>query len=177
MWVDTLASGQTRVREHSPTLQQKFIKNLLRLAPPIRTRPSFPHQSLPSGSFRKSHLYSSESRQNEHHNHRKLTKLITWTIALSNSMKLWAMPSRATQDGWVMVESSDRMWSTGEGNDKPFQHSFLENPMNSMKRQKDRAVKDEPPMLVNAQYATREEWRNNARKMKRWSQSENNTQL
>ena len=87
------------------------------------------------------------------------------------------MPSRATQDRWVMVESSDRMWSTGEGNDKPFQHSFLENPMNSMKRQKDRAVKDEPPMLVNAQYATREEWRNNARKMKRWSQSENNTLL
>ena len=61
------------------------------------------------------------------------------------------MPSRATQDRWVMVERSDRMWPTGEGNDKPFQHSYLENPMNSMKRQKDRAVKDEPPMLVNAQ--------------------------
>ena len=48
------------------------------------------------------------------HNHRKLTNLITWTTALSNSMKLWAMPCRATQDGQVMVESSDRMWSTGE---------------------------------------------------------------
>ena len=46
----------------------------------------------------------------------KLTKLITWIAALSNSMKLWAMPCRATQDGWVTVESSDKIWSTGEGN-------------------------------------------------------------
>ena len=50
----------------------------------------------------------------------------------------------ATQDSWVMVEKSDRMWSTGEGNGKPIQYSCLENPMNSMKRQKDRALKDEP---------------------------------
>ena len=49
----------------------------------------------------------------------------------------------ATQDGWVMVEKSDRMWSTGEGNGKPLQYSCLENPMNSMKRQKDLALKDE----------------------------------
>ena len=47
----------------------------------------------------------------------------------SNSMKLWAMPCRATQDRWVMVESSDKMWSTGEGNGKPLQHSCLENPL------------------------------------------------
>ena len=53
--------------------------------------------------------------------------------ALSNSMKLWTMPCRATQDRQVMVESSDKMWSTGEGNGKPFQHACLENPMNSMK--------------------------------------------
>ena len=58
--------------------------------------------------------------------------------SLSNSMKLWAMPCRATQDGQVMVESSDEMWPTGEGNGKPLQYSCLENPMNSMKRQKDR---------------------------------------
>ena len=52
---------------------------------------------------------------------------------------------RATQDGRVMVESSDKMWSTGEGNCKPLQYSFLENPMNSIKRQKDRTWKDELP--------------------------------
>ena len=67
--------------------------------------------------------------------------LITWTTALSNSMKLWAMLCRATQDGWVMVESSDKMWSTGEGNGKPLQYSCLENPMNSMKMQKDMTLK------------------------------------
>ena len=59
---------------------------------------------------------------------RKLIKLIKWTTALSNSMKLWAMPCRVTQYGWVMVESSDKTWSTGEGNGRPLQHSCLENP-------------------------------------------------
>ena len=63
-----------------------------------------------------------------------------------------------------MVESSDRMWSTGEGNGKPLQYSCLENPMNSIKRQKERTLKDELSRLVGAQYATREEWRNNSRK-------------
>ena len=63
-----------------------------------------------------------------------------------------------------MVESSDKMWSTGEGNGKPFQYSCLENPMNSKKRQKDRTLKDELPRLVGAQYATRDQWRNNSRK-------------
>ena len=70
----------------------------------------------------------------------------------------------ATQDGWVMVESSDGMWSTGEGNRKPLQYSSIENLMNSMKRQKDRTLKDELPRLVSTQYATREQWRNNSRK-------------
>ena len=55
---------------------------------------------------------------------------------------------RATQDGQVMVETSDKMWSTGEGNGKPHQYSCHENPMNTMKRQKDRTLKDELPMLV-----------------------------
>ena len=74
------------------------------------------------------------------------------------------MPCRATQDRWVMVESSDKMWSTGQGNDKPLQYSCLENPINSMKRQKDRTLKDELPRSVSAQYATGDQWRNNSRK-------------
>ena len=63
-----------------------------------------------------------------------------------------------------MVESSDKMWSTGEGNGKPLQYSYLENPMNSMKSQKDRTLKDELPRSVGAQYATRDQWRNNSKK-------------
>ena len=74
------------------------------------------------------------------------------------------MPCRATQDGWVMVERSDRMWSTREGNGKPLQYSCLENPMNSMKRQNDRTLREELPRSVGAQYATGEQWRNTSRK-------------
>ena len=61
-----------------------------------------------------------------------------------------------------MVESSDKMWSTGEGNGKPFQYSRLESPMESMKRKKDRPLKDALPRLVGAQYATGDLWRNNS---------------
>ena len=64
------------------------------------------------------------------------------------------MPGKATQDRWVMVESSDKMWSIGEGNGKPLKYSGLENTMNSMKRQKDRTLKDELPSSVGAQDAT-----------------------
>ena len=63
-----------------------------------------------------------------------------------------------------MVERSDRMWFAGEGNGKPLQYSCLENPMNRMKRQKDRTLKEELPRSVGAQYATGEQWRNNSRK-------------
>ena len=63
-----------------------------------------------------------------------------------------------------MVESSDKMRSTGEGYSKPLQYPCLENPMNSMKRQKDRTLKDELPRSVGAQYATGDQWRNNSRK-------------
>ena len=70
----------------------------------------------------------------------------------------------ATQDGQVMVERSDRMWSTGEGNGKPLQYSCLENPMNSMKRQNYRILKEELPRSVGVQYATGDQWRNNSRK-------------
>ena len=62
------------------------------------------------------------------------------------------------------MESSDQKWFTGEGNDKPLKYSCLENPMNSVKRQKDMTLKDEFLSLVGAQYATREEWRNSSRK-------------
>ena len=74
------------------------------------------------------------------------------------------MPCRATQGRWVMVESSNKTWSTGEGNGKPLHYSFLENPMNSMKRQKDRTLKDELSRSVGAQYAMGDQWRSNSRK-------------
>ena len=76
------------------------------------------------------------------------------------------MPCRATQDEQVMVESSDKTWSTGEGNGKPLQYSCHKNPMNNMKRQKDRALKDELPRSAGAHYATGDQWRNNSRKRK-----------
>ena len=63
-----------------------------------------------------------------------------------------------------MVESSDKMWSTGEGNGKPLQYSCLENPMNSMKMQNDRILKEKLPRAVGDQYATGDQWRNNSRK-------------
>ena len=97
--------------------------------------------------------YSQKTSQSNH----------TRTTALSNSVK----PSHAygaTQDGWFMVERSDRMWSTGEGNGKPLQYSCLENSMNSMKRQNDGILKEELPRSVGAQYATGDQWRNNSRK-------------
>ena len=74
------------------------------------------------------------------------------------------MPRGATEDRQVMVERSDRMWSTGKGNGKLLQYSCLKNPMNSMKRQKDRILKDELSRSVGAQYATGDQWSNNSRK-------------
>ena len=74
------------------------------------------------------------------------------------------MSCRAIQDGQVMVERSDKMWSIEEENGKPLQYSCLENPMNSMKRQNDRILKEELPRSVAAQYATGDQWRNNSRK-------------
>ena len=70
----------------------------------------------------------------------------------------------ATQDRWVMVERSDRMWSTGEGNGKLLLYSCLENPRNSMKRQNDRILKEKLPRSAGAQYTTGDQWRNNSRK-------------
>jgi len=85
-------------------------------------------------------------------------------------------------DGSFMVESSDKMWSTGEGNGKPLQYSCLENPMNSMKRQKDMTLKDEFPrsvsaQYISAQYTTRDQWRNNSEKNEETEPSKNSAQL
>ena len=88
-------------------------------------------------------LYSQKTSQSNH----------TRTTALSNSMKL-SHVSGATQDGWVMVERSDRMWSIGEGSGKPLQYSCRQNPMDSMKRQNDRILKEKLPRAVGAQHAT-----------------------
>ena len=74
------------------------------------------------------------------------------------------MPCGATQDGGFVVERSDRIRSTGEGNGKPLQYSCLENPTNSVKRQKDRTLKDELSRSIGDQYATGDQWRNNSRK-------------
>ena len=79
------------------------------------------------------------------------------------------------QDGQVMVERSDGMWSTGEGNGKPFQYSCLENSMNSMKRQNDRIPKEELPRSLGAQYATGDQWRNNSKKNEGMEPEKTNT--
>ena len=74
------------------------------------------------------------------------------------------MPCGATQDGRVMVDRYDRMWFIGEGNGQPLQYPYLENPMNSMKRQNDRILREELPRSVGAHYDTGDQWRNNSRK-------------
>ena len=74
------------------------------------------------------------------------------------------MPCRATQDRQVMVQNSDKTWSTGEGNGKSLQYSCPEKPMNSRKRQNHRIVKEELPRSVGAQYATGDQWINDSKK-------------
>ena len=98
-------------------------------------------------------LYSQKTSQSNH----------TKTTALSNSMKL-SHAHGATQDGRVMMERSDTMWPSGEGNGKPLQYSCLENPMNTMKRQNNRILKEELARSVGAQYARGDQWRNDSRK-------------
>ena len=96
--------------------------------------------------------------------HRKLVNLITLGPQSCLTQMKPSHACGATQDRRVMVERSDRVWPTGEGNGKPLQYSCLENPMNSMKRQNDRILKEELPRSVGAQYATGDQWRNNSRK-------------
>ena len=110
--------------------------------------------------------YSQKTSQSNH----------TRTTALSNSMKL-SHARGATQDRQVTVERFDRMWSTGEGNGKPLQYSCLENPMNSMKRQNDRILKEKLPRSVGAQYVMEISGEITPERMKGWSQSNNNPQL
>ena len=88
----------------------------------------------------------------------------TRTTDFSNSMKLNHAHGSNQDGGRVMVERSDRMWSSGEGNGKSLQYSCLENPMNSMKKQNGRILKEEFPRSVGAQYTTGNQWRNNSRK-------------
>ena len=87
------------------------------------------------------------------------------------------MPCGATQEGWILAERSERMWSTGEGNGKPLQYYCLKNPMNNMKRQSNRILKEELPRSVGAQYALEISAEITPERMKGWSQSKNNTQL
>ena len=110
--------------------------------------------------------YSQKTSQSHH----------TRTTALSNSMKL-SHSCGATKEGWVIVERSDRVWSTGEGDGKPLQHSCLENPTNSMKRQNGRILKDELPRSVGVKMLLMISGEITPERMKGWSQSKNNTQL
>ena len=159
----SLASGQTGREDSLPPLQQIIGLKIYWAWPrPSEQDPVSPSGSLSYQEASISLLSFSIRGQTENPSHKKLTNLIT---------------CRATQDGWVMVESSDKMWSTGEGNGKPLQYSCLENPMNSMKKQKDRTVKHELPRSLGAQYATGDQWRTNSRKNEEMEPSKNNTQL
>ena len=160
--------------------------------PPIKTRPSFPHsQSLQSGSFHKPLiLIHQRADRMKTHNIRKLTKLITWTTALSNSMKLWAMWCRATQDRQVMVESSDntgsdRSWwrvltipgPLEKGMAKHFSTLALRTLRTVWKGKKIWHWKMNSPGWLLPNMLLEKSGEITPERMKRWSQSKNNTQL
>ena len=121
----------------APSINRKLDERFTECGPTHQNRPRFPHsQSLPSGSVHKPLiLIHQRADRMETTVTDNLTKLVTCFTALSNSMKL-SQPHTTTQDGRVMVESSDKTWSTGEGSGKPLQYSCLDNPINGMKRQK-----------------------------------------
>ena len=133
----SLAWGITTQREHNAAHQHKIRLKIYWAWPrpseqdPVSPTVSLSHQevsiSLLSIFIRRQTQWKPQSQ--------KIKQVIKWITVLSNSKKLWAMSCRATQDGQVMVESSDKTWPMGEGNGKPLQYSCLENPMNSMKRQ------------------------------------------
>ena len=126
VWPQAKLQGGYTATTTNRKLDLKFTEHGHQSKTQIPPQPVPPIGKLPEAPC----PHPSEGRQNENHSHIKLTKLITWITALSISMKLWAMPCRVTQDRWVLVEGLDEMWSTGEGNDKPLQHSCLENTMN-----------------------------------------------
>ena len=104
----------------------------------------------------------------------------SWWRGLHNSMKLWAMLCRATQDRRVVMKSSDKMWYTGEGNGKPLKYIWGENPRNCIKKHKGMTLKDEPSRLIGVLYATRKskgQWLIAPERMKWLDQSGNDTHL
>ena len=158
VWYSHLLNNFPQVKQQGALPTENYAEDA-RHGPAYQNKTQFTPQSvspirkLPEASYPD----PSEDGQNDTHNHRRLIKLITWTTALSNSTKLWAMPCGATQDRWVMVECSDKTQSTGEGNGKPLQYSCLENPKKIMEMQKDMTLKGELSMSVGAPYATWEE--------------------
>ena len=123
---------------------ENCIKDLLSMAPPTTARPFTPQPVPPIRKLpQTSYPNPSEGSHTENHNNKKLTKLITWITALSDSMKLWAMLCRATRDdgSWWRILTKCGPLEKGMA----LQHSFLENPMNSMKRQKDMTWKMNSP--------------------------------
>ena len=159
-----LASGQTIGREHRPTHQQKIGLKIYWQVLAQQSKTQFPPQPVPPTRklIQVSYPHLSEGRQNENHNHRKLTELIIWVTALSNLMKIWAIPCGATQMGhgrgfWQNVDHWRREWQTTSA-------FLIENPMNNMKRQIDTTLEDEPDRSVGVHYATGEEWRNGSRR-------------
>ena len=133
------------------------------MAPPSRTRYSLPlSQYFQLGGFHNPLVLLHQRAEND--SQRKLTSLVTWTTALSSSLKLWAMPCRVTQDRQVMVVWSHKMWSTGEGMANYFSILALRKTWKSMKRQKDRTLEDELSRSVCIQCATGDQWRNSSRK-------------
>ena len=132
----SLASGQTTGREHSccPSTKNKIYGAWPR---PSEQDPVSPSVSLCHQEASISLLsFSIRGQTKWNHNHSKVTKLITWILTLSNSMKRWAMPCRAIQDGQVMMESSDKTWSSREGNANHFSILALRTPWTAWKRKK-----------------------------------------
>ena len=162
-WIHSWPQG---TQPHPST--ENWVKDLHSLAPPIRTRLSFPHPFPPVSLFHQEDSisllsYSSEGRQNENHNHRKLTKLITWTTALSNSMKLWTMPYRVTNsDGswWRLLTK----WGPLENGMVNHISILALKPHEQYGKAKRYDTERWTPQSIGAPYATGEEWENNSRK-------------
>ena len=162
VWPQVKQQGGNR----APPINRKLDWRFTDHGPAHLNRIQFPLLSFPSWSFRKTlilirqragRLKTSITENKPNWSHGPQTCLTQWNYERA---MLW----RAIQDRQVMLEGSDKTWSTGEEKGKPLQYSCLKNPMNSVKRQKDRTLKDELPRWVGVQYATRDRWRNKSRK-------------